>query len=151
MSCSPKTKSALGFTLVEILVVLAILGLVYGLALPVFSRTLDGPRLERAVRALVADLREARSLALARGEPVFVYIQPQIGAWRLENSSDGVDHSIQIRASVPNAWRSADGTHVIGFFPDGESSGGEIRLRLNDRAQQVKVQWLTGRVVRSEN
>lgn len=139
-----------GFTLVEVIVVLAILGLVYALALPVFSRTLDGPRLKQTARALTADLREARSLALSRGEPVYFYVDAAQGSWRFAGQSGQVDETIRIRADVPAAWRTAGRTDVIGFFPDGESSGGEIIVRLNDHAQRIQIRWLTGRVIQSE-
>ena len=64
-----------GWTLVENLVVLAILGLSLTLALPSFGDYLTRRRLEGCSQQLVADLQELRSRTIAAGQPLRLRIQ----------------------------------------------------------------------------
>ncbi len=70
-----------GFTLPELLVVLAIVGLTIALALPRFDDALARRRLRHAVGALRDDLGRARMLAVAAGSPVAVTPRPGSGGW----------------------------------------------------------------------
>lgn len=54
-----------GFSLIELVVVLAIVAVMVGLAIPMFSRTTPDERLRQATTELVANLRIARSLAVS--------------------------------------------------------------------------------------
>ncbi len=142
-------QRAAGFTLIEVTVVLAVLALAYGLALPVFSRSFDGPRLDRSAREITAALREARSTALLRGRPVYFRLRAKDGSWRFGEQSGRADPTIRLELSVPAAWRRADGDAAIGFYPDGETSGGKILLALGDRSRRIHIHWLTGRVTQT--
>ncbi len=151
MSCDPRPhKQPIGgFTLIEVTVVLAVLALAYGLALPVFSRNFDGPRLNRTAREIVSALREARSTALLRGRPVFFRFRADDGSWQFDEKNGRVDSPIRLNVSVPAAWRRAGGVAVIGFYPDGGTSGAQIGLVLNDRSRRIRIHWLTGRVTQT--
>src|SRR5689334_10103049 len=63
-----------GFTLLELLVVLAILGLTVALAVPVFHRVMPGLELKATARSVAAALREARGLAVSSNREVAVTI-----------------------------------------------------------------------------
>jgi prepilin-type N-terminal cleavage/methylation domain-containing protein len=71
-----------GFTLVELLVVLVVMGLMVGLVAPAFV-----PRPEPDDRdSLAPALRFAREAALRRSEVAYLRIEPS-GAWRVEAAS----------------------------------------------------------------
>lgn len=94
---------------------------------------------------VVAALREARALALSRGQPVRVRVDEQMrsvwvegGHWR--KLPDGV--------SLAGPRANRDGQGVIVFGPDGTSSGGQIVVSWRGRAVSVLVDGASGGVRR---
>ena len=65
-------RSAAGLTLVEVIVTVAILAVLWGLAAPSFKPLLDRWRVQQAVGAMTGTLRLARSEAIQRGGEVVV-------------------------------------------------------------------------------
>jgi general secretion pathway protein H len=129
-----------GFTLLEMIIVLVILGLMLGLFAargPLHSQGLD---LRTAAEELAQSLRDARGQAIAAGE--LVDVRWEQGGFRI---SHGRLHPLP---GVSIAARTLGGQAQSGvrFAPDGSSSGGVIALA--DRAGRISigVDWLTGRV-----
>ena len=126
-----------GFTLLEMLVVLVILGLVAGLVLtrgPMRSAGLSAERM--AANLLAGTLRAARSEAIAQDRPVLVAI----------NGPGGL---VQIGTAAPKALIGAvlaPPARPIVFQPDGSSAGGQIGVAAGTVRKIVVVDWLTGRV-----
>ena len=122
-----------GFTLIEMIIVIVILGLVAGMVLvrqPVRS---TGLNTEATVRALSNALRLARSRAIAQDREVAVVTAPN--GFALDGGA---------------AWLLPSGetlseTRVI-FLPDGGSSGETILLGSGPERFALDVNWLTGRV-----
>lgn len=71
---SPATQARgiAGYTLIEAMVVIAVLAIVLAIAIPSYSATTSRARLRAAVDHLRSDLSEARTQALQRGQPVYV-------------------------------------------------------------------------------
>ena len=61
-----------GFTLVELMITVAVMAILLGIAVPLFQSTLDKRRLVGATEQLYADLRYARTEAIKRNANVFV-------------------------------------------------------------------------------
>jgi type IV fimbrial biogenesis protein FimT len=61
-----------GFTLVELLITIAIAAIVLGIAIPSFSSTISSNRLTTSINELVTALNFARSEAVKRGQDVVV-------------------------------------------------------------------------------
>ena len=124
-----------GFTLLEMLVVLVILGLVAGLVLtrgPLRSAGLDA---RTAAAMLAGALRAARSKAIAADLPVKVEI-------------DGAAGTIQV-GGQPVQRMGAElrpPARPIIFAADGSSTGGRIGVAAGPVHKSVTVDWLTGRV-----
>jgi hypothetical protein len=70
------TSLALGFTVVEAILVVAIVGIASGLVLPALQQTIHSSKLRGIGRSTTAQLRKARFEAIKRGVPCVVRISP---------------------------------------------------------------------------
>jgi general secretion pathway protein H len=144
---SRQISPSAGFTLIEMIVVLAILGMTLVLFTtyrPPWNRTLSA---DGAVSHLAADLRLARSQAIASNRPVLVSVdlpghQYRVGAGDVRHIPSELRIEILTIANERQSERVAD----IRFNPDGSSTGGRIVLADDRRSINIGVDWLTGRV-----
>ena len=123
-----------GFTLFEMLVVLAILGLISGLVYPALTRSERAGALGGAESAVATALRDGRGQALRQDRPVLV----GIGA---EGVRVGEGAAVALPASVRLSMVPAAG---LLFLPDGSSSGGTVTLSAADRVRRLRVSSATG-------
>lgn len=134
-----------GFTLLEILVVLAIAGLITAVALPRFGGTLDGLRVRSASRQVAALLRAARLDAIRERKVVVVAADPATQELRTEGGGRGRVLKIEppLRLSLLDEPR-------IRFSPRGGADAARVVVSGGGREFQVAVHPLTGRVSVSE-
>jgi general secretion pathway protein H len=139
------SRASAGFTLLEMLVVLAILGLVAALAIPTLRRPPDNLRLEAATRNLASALRLSRAQAITRNTDVVLAVDADR---RIFASSTGLsielDQEISVKMIFAAPLRRGRAAGAIRFFRDGTSSGGDIVLSLNKHRARISVNWLTG-------
>jgi general secretion pathway protein H len=124
----PRGKSA-GFTLVELLVAMGIMGLILAAVL--------------AARAVAATLQLARAQAMASNAETVVRIDIGRRQFGLAGSMHPLPRGMTVAMTVAETERIAD-SGGMRFYPDGQSSGGEIVLMLDGRASHIAVNWLTG-------
>lgn len=150
-------RKLLGFTLLELLVVLAIAGLLVSLVPPLVSAAVPGTKIKVAARELAVTLREARNQAVSRGAVVDVTFTFDPPLYRIKG---GPDHSLPrgmqmaliedgtgTRATtLADLALAMDDSYRLSFYPDGSSSGTTIRLGKSNVHYQVSVGWLMGRV-----
>ncbi len=155
-----------GLTLVELMVALAVLVLLAGVAVPYVLASLPGYRAAGAARQLVADLRLARTLAVERGVRAFVVFDPSASAYAVRLDTDGVsglsagDQEVK-RVTLGDAYRNVrigsvrarDPVTFAGdvalFKPRGTSNGGSVYLTVPDHddvERKITVMSTTGRV-----
>lgn len=143
----PATAPARGFTLIEVLAVLAILGLAMGLIIgrgPARPARLTA----RAGAAQFADaLHRAANLAMVSGVPVRVVVDIDRHLYAQDGAAPrGFAPDLAV-SLLPGMARLGPTRGVISFSPDGSASGGGLRLVRGRYAQVVAVEWLTGRIV----
>lgn len=137
-----------GFTLIELMVAIAVLAIILSLAAPSFRQMLESQSIRAAAFDLVADLTLARSEALKRGMNVTIGIPASQGGdwskgWAVVLGAD-VDDSSAETISKRNSSRSGltftSTLNEITFRGDGRVSSGssEVRfgLKNSDESQQ---------------
>lgn len=135
-----------GYTLVELLVVLALLALLTVLATPMIGRSMQS-ELRATADAMVGDLRTARSHAMSRNRDT---------ALRFDTVAGTVANAGQVLSVLPDGAtmhlvvaddeRETTSAGRIRFHPDGSSTGGRVTLRHSGRAIEIDVDWLDGQV-----
>jgi general secretion pathway protein H len=143
---SGRLSSERGFSLVELLVALAIMGLVVAVVVPSSARFYESMQTRQAARATLSMLAAAREKALSSGRPQDVQVRPSTRRLWTADSEYTFPRSISVVVHGAAELNHAD-VGVIRFYPEGGSSGGGIDLRrANGNGTAVNVDWLVGRV-----
>lgn len=136
-----------GFTLVELLVVLALLGLLLGIFVGPLARPV-GPeiRLAKAAGDIRDGLARTRTEAIvAARETLFVL---DLAARRYTagaGAAGSLDPTLDLTVEAAAVETYGKDLAVIRFFPDGRSTGGRIALAAEGRQRRITIDWLTGR------
>jgi len=136
--------------MLELIVVLAVIGLVAAFAVPsVFAGRVTA-EIKTASKAVVDGLRRARTLAVYQGREVPFVMDVEGKRFRVAGGKP-----VDLPARISFAMRTAadevlnDAQGAIRFFPDGSSTGGRVDVYpagREDRATRIAIDWLTGRV-----
>ena len=131
----------------ELLVVLAIMGLISTLAVSGIARTMPGVTLRNDARLVADALRAARTAAVGGNREVTLVLDlEQRTATFDDRRPVRLDPDLGIALTTGTTEIADAQTGGISFFPDGTSTGGRVRLTLGERRQHVLVDWLTGTV-----
>ncbi|MGA8191749.1 MAG: GspH/FimT family pseudopilin [Acetobacteraceae bacterium] len=145
-SCRPLRREA-GFTLIEMLVVVAIMGFALTMIVtrgPVRSQALE---MKAAVSEVAQGLRLARSRAIATNTPVQFAVDVPLRSFRIDRGTPTVlPRSLSIAMTAVSEETLGARLAAIRFNGDGSATGGRIELTDGQRRSQVGVDWLTGRV-----
>lgn len=144
----PEGRSIAGFTLIEMIVVLAITSLLFvGAATAFFHGPQAHAALESSAREIASGFRAARQEAILRGQPESVVVDVVSGAWRRPGSQPKYLPR-GVRAMLFTQDTDVDGRRrgLIRFYPDGSSSGGGVSLDAEGLQYEILVDWLTGGV-----
>jgi general secretion pathway protein H len=143
---------ARGFSLLEMLLVMALIAVASLLAVGAFGGGLQGIRLRAGAKELAAQFRFARAVAISSGQPQDVLIDPAARRWEgAKGRSGSLPDGGEIvftgaRADALQPDGDGDGKGAVRFFPDGAATGGRVRMSANGGGWDVDVGWLTGEV-----
>jgi len=157
-------KNAAGFTLIELMTVLAVLAIVAGISVPSFAHIVERQRVEAALERLATDLALARNTALARRQMVVVCPRAADGACQPGSDWSGgwvvsvedVHHPGQggellwVQQALGDAITVNANRGLLRYRHDGTSSGSNLTLNLCLHGQVVAQQIVSnsGRVRR---
>ena len=134
--------SSAGFTLAELLVVIGIIALVLAGTLSAKPKAV-ATRVAVTARSVTATLQLARAQAMSSNAETLFRIDVENGRFGLLNSMHPLPRGMIAAVVVAETERAGD-LGAIRFYPDGQSSGGEIALTLEGRSARIAVNWLTG-------
>ena len=146
----PSTKNRAGFTLLEMLVVLVLVGVITAVAVPAVGAGIQTLRLQSAARHVAAALRLARGRAIRSQEIHLVSLDRErgrvtVGSGDLEFTRSfqlppgvRVQEAILLDGTAPRPGRPMPERTDFYFAPNGLSQALEIRLA-NARGRSLRV------------
>lgn len=137
-----------GFTLLEMLIVLAISTLMLGFIAPNLYKVIAGTDLSSTTKELAVALRQARLKAVTTSRPVSLVLDVDKHTYRLSTQTAvlSLANTLELSLLTGKSFLEGQQKGAIFFYPDGSSSGGRITLKLEHRSQQIDISWLTGGV-----
>lgn len=136
------TKPSAGFTLAELLVVMGILAIVLVVVVNARPKA-AATRVAVTARAVGATLQLARAQAMASNTETVFRVDTDRLQFGMPRTMHSFPKGMTVAMTVAETERVAE-VGGIRFFPDGQSSGGEIALTLDGRSARIAVNWLTG-------
>jgi len=137
-----------GFTLLELLVVLAIVSFLAVTLSGRGSRGVDSVRMETTVRSVVMDLARARGAAMASGRQTLFVVDAETARYQAgADTAKDLPRGTRIALVTASRERMDEARGAIRFYPDGGATGGRITLRAsNGHERTITVDWLSGHV-----
>lgn len=143
---NPCVKPQSAFTMVELLVAIAIVGLLMAVSVPGSIRFYESIQYRQAVRDVLTTLGTARQLAIDKGKIQDVKFDPQGGKIVLNDRVDQLPRGFNLAVTTASEV-NRDGRGVVRFYPEGGSSGGDIDIESpTGRGVTISVDWLMGGV-----
>lgn len=141
-------RKDLGFTLLELIIVLFLMTLILGMATLFFANVLPSNRLNATARSVSATIREARSLARIHGESQVVTIDFDSKKYGIEGrGSRDIPDDISIKVIDPVAGEVQQGKYLFIFHPSGGIEGGTIVLWNAKKVVTIQPDPVAGSVV----
>ena len=143
-----RTGPEAGFTLLEMVCALAIVGLMAAVLLPAIPRQTSRTRLEAYAIETAALLKADRNAAIRRRLDVTTRVDAPSRSLRSGASGQTVrvPEDVRFETLLPRNCDNRPVVASISFFASGMSCGGVIVLARLDAGYEIRVNWLTGRI-----
>ncbi|MDH6258174.1 prepilin-type N-terminal cleavage/methylation domain-containing protein [Bradyrhizobium sp. BR13661] len=137
-----------GFTLIEMVCVIAIIAMLAAVLLPLVPRQTSRARLQAYAVEAATLLKADRIAAMRRGVDVTTLVDAGSRVIRSGTTSESIriPDDVRFDALLPQSCRQRASLSTISFFANGMSCGGTIALTRLDAGYEVRVNWLTGRI-----
>jgi general secretion pathway protein H len=131
-----------GFTLIELLVVMGIMGVIFSVAFVAKPKSASA-RVVVAARAVASSMQLARAQAMSKNIETVIFIDATKREFGQRGYMHGLPRGMAIALTVAETERNRN-IGGLRFYPDGQSSGGDILLSLEGQRSSIRVNWLTG-------
>ena len=132
-----------GFSLLELLIVLLIIGLTAALVFPSVNRNSEKRSLDETLMALETALLDARAQAQRTGIAAYIEFDPKN---REFVASDGPLFAVPENLDIELKTSGHYSTPRVAFLPSGQSSGAEFDLETIGFSASMRVDWLTSAI-----
>jgi general secretion pathway protein H len=137
-----------GFTLVEMVCVIALIALMAAVLLPLLPQHTSRARLQAYALEAATLLKADRNAAIGRPADVATLVDPPSRTIRSGATTQllRIPDDVRFDALLPQTCRRRAALSTISFFADGMSCGGTIALARLDTTYEIRVNWLTARI-----
>jgi general secretion pathway protein H len=140
-----------GFTMLELLMVLALIALAYGMASPMLGKGQGTAEHKAAARSVVQALKSARNHAISERKETTVNFDLKNAAFSHAGGSQAFPKDVAVKLDTTAKELTSETSGAIRFYPDGGSTGGRVSLSRGGRTLRVDVDWLNGRIAVHED
>jgi general secretion pathway protein H len=135
-----------GFTMVELLVAIAIVGLLMAVTVPGSMRFYQSIQYRQAVRDVLTTLGQARHQAMDKGQAQNVGFDAERGQIQFYDDVLQLPKGFEMTVTTASEVNQQN-LGVIRFYPEGGSTGGDIDVTSpRGRGVRISVDWLMGSV-----
>lgn len=150
-SSSTAKRAIAGFTLLELMVVMAILVLMVSAVPIAINRMMPGRRVAVTAERISTAVRDAQAMSTATGTPVSLEVgRRDITAVQVtRRSAQPVSHKVLTTSSSTELKVNDDDgrpTTAVIVYPDGATSGGSIDIIDGTHQARISISALLGRV-----
>jgi general secretion pathway protein H len=137
-----------GFTLLEVVCVIALIAMLAAVALPLLPRNTSRARLHAYALEAASLLKADRNAAIRGGAEMSTLVDAPSRAIRSGATGQAIriPDDVRFDALLPQTCRRRAVLSTISFFADGTSCGGAVALTGLGSSYEIRVNWLTGRV-----
>jgi general secretion pathway protein H len=137
-----------GFTLIEMVAVMAIVGLLAAVVVPAVPRQTSPSRLQAFAIDAASLLKVDRNAAIRERTEISTLVDAP--SRLLRSGATGavvrVPDDVRFDALLPENCNRRPVISSISFFASGMSCGGVVAFSNADKSYEIQVNWLTGRI-----
>jgi general secretion pathway protein H len=143
-----KSASQRGFTLLEMVCVIALVAMLAAVLMPALARHTSRAQLQAYALQAATLLKMDRDIAIRRRADISTLVDAPARAIRSGATAQAlrIPEDVRFDALLPSTCRQHAALSTISFFADGMSCGGAIALTRLDQTYEIRVNWLTGRI-----
>ncbi len=134
-----------GFTLLELVIVMFLIGLTLSLAAVLFSNSLPSSKFSATAREITASIRHARTLAQLRGVKQTFTIDMEARKYGIDTvTSKDLPPGISIKVVDPLQGDVLTGKYRFDFYPTGGAQDGTIVLWNSKKTAKIEIDPIIG-------